>query len=53
MAELSHRDGYYQHELVRTGDGWRGRRPREDNVWFINSRPIVRRLVIWTKYLLY
>ncbi|ANI39327.1 nuclear transport factor 2 family protein [Mycolicibacterium vaccae] len=28
--------GYYHHELVRTGDGWRSRRLREENVWFSN-----------------
>jgi hypothetical protein len=37
MAELSYCGGYYHHELVRTGDGWRSRSLREDNVWFINS----------------
>ena len=37
MAELSYCGGYYYHELVRTGDGWRSRSLREDNVWFINS----------------
>ena len=26
--------GYYHHELVRTGDGWRSRALREENVWF-------------------
>ncbi len=28
--------GYYHHELVRTGDGWRSRSLREENVWFSN-----------------
>ena len=37
MAALSYCGGYYHHELVRTGDGWRGRSLREENVWFINS----------------
>src|SRR5271155_1456224 len=37
MAELSYCRGYYHHELLRTGDGWCSRSPREENVWFINS----------------
>ena len=37
MTELSYCGGYYHHELVRTGDGWRSRSLREDNVWFINA----------------
>lgn len=37
MTELSYCGGYYYHELVRTGDGWRSRSLREDNVWFVNS----------------
>ena len=28
--------GYYHHELVRTGDGWRSASLREENVWFSN-----------------
>ncbi|MFV9633426.1 nuclear transport factor 2 family protein [Mycobacterium neumannii] len=28
--------GYYHHELVRTGGGWRSRRLVEENVWFTN-----------------
>ena len=28
--------GYYHHELVRTGDGWRSRSLREENIWFSN-----------------
>jgi hypothetical protein len=36
MAELSYCSGYYHHQLVRTGDGWRSRSLREENVWFIN-----------------
>ncbi len=28
--------GYYHHELVRTGEGWRSRSLREENVWFSN-----------------
>lgn len=34
-SELSYCGGYYYHELVRTGDAWRSRSLREDNVWFI------------------
>jgi hypothetical protein len=37
MAELSYCGGYYHHELVRTGGGWRSASLREENVWFINS----------------
>ena len=36
MTGLSYCGGYYHPELVRTGDGWRSRSLREDNVWFIN-----------------
>lgn len=36
MADLSYCGGYYHHELVRTGDGWRSRNLREENVWFTN-----------------
>lgn len=36
MAEQSSCGGYYHHDLVRTPDGWRSRRLREDNVWFVN-----------------
>ncbi|MGV0655295.1 nuclear transport factor 2 family protein [Mycolicibacterium thermoresistibile] len=36
MSEMSACGGYYHHELVRTPDGWRSRRLREDNVWFAN-----------------
>lgn len=36
MAEMSSCGGYYVHELVRTGDGWRSRHLREENVWFVN-----------------
>lgn len=31
--------GYYHHELVRTGEGWRSRSLREENVWFSNPPP--------------
>lgn len=36
MTDLSYCGGYYHHELVRTGDGWRSCNLREDNVWFVN-----------------
>jgi 3-phenylpropionate/cinnamic acid dioxygenase small subunit len=36
MAEPSFCGGYYHHEMVRTADGWRSRRLREENVWFVN-----------------
>ena len=36
MTEMSYCGGYYHHELVRTGDGWRSRDLREENVWFTN-----------------
>jgi len=36
MTGLSYCGGYYHHELVRTGDGWRSAHLREDNVWFTN-----------------
>ncbi|MEZ0367060.1 nuclear transport factor 2 family protein [Mycobacterium sp. pUA109] len=34
---LSYCGGYYHHQLVRTGDGWRSRNLREENVWFVNG----------------
>ena len=37
LAELSMFGGYYHHELVRTPDGWRSRRLREEMVWTANS----------------
>ncbi len=37
MTELCYCGGYYHHEVVRTGDGWRSRSLREENVWFINK----------------
>lgn len=37
MAGLSYCGGYYHHELVRTGGGWRSAHLREENVWFTNS----------------
>lgn len=36
MTEMSYCGGYYHHELVRTGDGWRSRDLREENAWFTN-----------------
>lgn len=29
--------GYYNHELIRTTDGWRSTRLVEDNIWFDNN----------------
>ena len=37
MSELSYCGGYYNHELVRTPDGWRSRSLREESVWFVNK----------------
>jgi hypothetical protein len=37
VAELCIFGGYYYHDLVRTSDGWRSRRLREDMVWTANS----------------
>lgn len=37
MAEVSTCGGYYHHELVRTAAGWRSRRLREENLWFLNK----------------
>lgn len=31
--------GRYHHEMVRTPDGWRSRRLREENLWFSNPPP--------------
>ncbi|OMC04931.1 hypothetical protein A5735_05760 [Mycolicibacter heraklionensis] len=36
MTELSYCGGYYHHELVRTGEGWRSAHLREENLWFTN-----------------
>lgn len=36
MSDLSFCGGYYHHELVRTPDGWRSRRLREEMIWFAN-----------------
>jgi len=37
MAELSYCGGYYHHNLVRTAEGWRSRRLREESLWFVNA----------------
>jgi 3-phenylpropionate/cinnamic acid dioxygenase small subunit len=37
LAELSFCGGYYHHEMVRTGDGWKSERLVEENVWFVNG----------------
>jgi 3-phenylpropionate/cinnamic acid dioxygenase small subunit len=36
MADVSYCSGYYHHDVVRTSDGWRSARLREDNAWFVN-----------------
>ncbi|SPM32349.1 3-phenylpropionate/cinnamic acid dioxygenase, small subunit [Mycobacterium rhizamassiliense] len=36
-AEMSSCGGYYHHQLVRTKDGWRSSKLREENVWFANA----------------
>lgn len=36
MADLSVFGGYYHHDLVRTGAGWRSAALREQNVWSVN-----------------
>jgi 3-phenylpropionate/cinnamic acid dioxygenase small subunit len=36
LADMSACGGYYHHDLVRTADGWRSRRLREENLWFTN-----------------
>ena len=37
MAELCVFGGYYHHDMVRTPDGWRSRRLREEMMWTANS----------------
>jgi 3-phenylpropionate/cinnamic acid dioxygenase small subunit len=37
MTELSYCGGYYHHDLVRTPAGWRSRRLREENLWFVTA----------------
>lgn len=39
MTGLTCCGGYYHHELVRTGDGWKSRNLREENLWFTNPPP--------------
>ena len=36
MSDCSFCGGYYNHELVRTPEGWKSRRLVEENVWFVN-----------------
>jgi 3-phenylpropionate/cinnamic acid dioxygenase small subunit len=36
MDDSSSCGGYYDHELVRTVEGWKSRRLVEDNRWFLN-----------------
>jgi SnoaL-like domain len=37
VAELSMFGGHYFHDMVRTPDGWRSRRLREEMLWTANS----------------
>lgn len=37
LPEQSTCGGYYHHEMVRTDGGWRSRRLREENIWFVNK----------------
>jgi 3-phenylpropionate/cinnamic acid dioxygenase small subunit len=37
MSEMSFCGGYYHHEFVRTGEGWKSERLVEENVWFVNG----------------
>ena len=41
MTDYSFCGGYYNHELVRTAEGWKSEHLVEDNVWFVN-RPGAR-----------
>lgn len=36
MTDLSYCGGYYHHDLVRVGAGWRSDNLREENLWFAN-----------------
>lgn len=36
LSGTSQFGGYYHHELVRSPDGWRSRRLREETAWFTN-----------------
>jgi 3-phenylpropionate/cinnamic acid dioxygenase small subunit len=35
MSELSYCGGNYDHEMIRTADGWKSRRLVEENRWFV------------------
>jgi 3-phenylpropionate/cinnamic acid dioxygenase small subunit len=37
MADVSFCGGYYHHEMVRTGEGWKSERLVEENAWFVNG----------------
>jgi 3-phenylpropionate/cinnamic acid dioxygenase small subunit len=37
MSDLSYCGGYYDHELVRTTDGWKSERLVEHNQWFVGQ----------------
>jgi 3-phenylpropionate/cinnamic acid dioxygenase small subunit len=39
MEDLSVCGGTYHHELVRTSEGWRSVRLREETMWFVNRPP--------------
>ena len=39
-SELSCCGGYYNHQLVRTPEGWRSSYLREDSIWFANPPAI-------------
>lgn len=36
-TDLSFCGGWYHHEFVRTAEGWKSRRLREENRWFVNG----------------
>jgi hypothetical protein len=38
MTDLSYCGGYYDHDLIRTADGWKSDRLTEENLWFV-GRP--------------
>jgi 3-phenylpropionate/cinnamic acid dioxygenase small subunit len=37
MSDQTSCGGYYHHDMVRTPDGWRSKRLREENVWSVNK----------------
>jgi 3-phenylpropionate/cinnamic acid dioxygenase small subunit len=37
MSDLSYCGGYYDHDLVRTADGWKSERLVEHNQWFVGQ----------------